>query len=182
MNSLIVTAKRVFTDARATGISNETINGMIEIFEKKKALAAVAADKNAASTGLDVGSIRDIFTRKSKDSSTCTRSIDVQLTSSDKSALVNYAEFCHRVACLMSFGSSGPLALRYDVRKWSILRSPFVDKTSFKQYERRTYKRLVRVYNAHPSLHQKYLWYIQHHLPSAVEFSSTVYEYEPLKE
>ncbi|KGG51646.1 mitochondrial of 30S ribosomal protein S10 [Mitosporidium daphniae] len=154
MNSLIVTAKRVFTDARATGISNETINGMIEIFEKKKALAAVAADKNAASTGLDVGSIRDIFTRKSKDSSTCTRSIDVQLTSSDKSALVNYAEFCHRVACLMSFGSSGPLALRYDVRKWSILRSPFVDKTSFKQYERRTYKRLVRVYNAHPSLHQ----------------------------
>lgn len=173
ISSNIFFLKRYYSNNNLFGLKLpfEVVTRLINIFEKQN---RVIPDLIAS----DVKSL-DIFSQK-KGSSIFTSSIDVQLTSSEKIALVNYAEFCHRVACLMGFNSTGPRTLRYDIKKWSILKSPFIDKTSFKQYERRTYKRLIRISNAHPALHQNFLWYIQHHLPSDVEFSSTIFEYESI--
>lgn len=43
-----------------------------------------------------------------------------------------------------------PVPLPTKTEKYSVLRSPHVDKTSFEQFEIRTHKRLVDIYDHNP--------------------------------
>jgi len=44
----------------------------------------------------------------------------------------------------------GPVPLPTKIEKYSVLRSPHVNKTSFEQFEIRTHKRLVDIYEHTP--------------------------------
>jgi small subunit ribosomal protein S10 len=42
---------------------------------------------------------------------------------------------------------SGPIALPIKIEKWTVLRGPHIDKKAREQFERRTYKRVLDIYN-----------------------------------
>jgi small subunit ribosomal protein S10 len=42
---------------------------------------------------------------------------------------------------------SGPVPLPTRIRRWTVLRGPFIDKTSREQFEMRTHKRLLDIHD-----------------------------------
>ena len=45
---------------------------------------------------------------------------------------------------------SGPVPLPTEIAKWTVLRSPFIDKDSREQFEIRTHKRLIDIVDPNP--------------------------------
>ena len=45
---------------------------------------------------------------------------------------------------------AGPIPLPTDLNKWTVLRSPHVDKKSREQFETRVHKRLIDIYDSTP--------------------------------
>ncbi len=45
---------------------------------------------------------------------------------------------------------AGPIPLPTDLNKWTVLRSPHVDKKSREQFEMRIHKRLIDIHNSTP--------------------------------
>ena len=45
---------------------------------------------------------------------------------------------------------SGPIPLPTRVERYTVLRSPFIDKKSREQFEMRTHKRIIDIYEANP--------------------------------
>jgi len=105
-------------------------------------------------------------------------SIHVTLFSYDASILTQFTEFTRRAGLCMGFIVPNAHALKNRTTKWSVLASPHVHKTTWSQFERRTKSRLVTIGNAHPDLVEKYLWYIQYHLPSTIWMNARVYHYD----
>jgi small subunit ribosomal protein S10 len=45
---------------------------------------------------------------------------------------------------------SGPIPLPTRMERFTVLRSPFIDKKSREQFEMRTHKRIIEIYDANP--------------------------------
>jgi len=55
-----------------------------------------------------------------------------------------------KIARDMGARVSGPIPLPVKIQKYTVLRGPHVDKTSREQFESRTHKRLIDMYNLSP--------------------------------
>lgn len=105
-------------------------------------------------------------------------SIHLNLFAYDTSILTQFTEFSRRVGLSMGFVVPNAQTLKNKVKRWSVLASPHVHKTTWSQFERRIRRRLVTIENAHPDLMEKYLWYIRYHLPSTMWMEARMYHYE----
>lgn len=93
----------------------------------------------------------------------------------------NFARFIQAAACTAHIYSP-PIAWQpYDVARWSVLRSFFVHKRAWSQFERRTFTRVVHLYDVHPDIVSKFMWYAKRNAPADIFITFKKYEYLPLK-
>lgn len=76
--------------------------------------------------------------------------IRIKLKSFDHKILDKSVKDIVRTAKMTGAKVVGPVPLPTRIEKYSILRSPHVNKTSFEQFEIRTHKRLVDIYEHTP--------------------------------
>ncbi|KAJ2804624.1 mitochondrial 37S ribosomal protein rsm10, partial [Coemansia helicoidea] len=80
----------------------------------------------------------------------------------------------------MGVSCSGAVPMPTVVRRWTVLRSPFVHKSSMEVFERRTRKRVLFVRDSDPEVVAKWLAYIHDNIPVGIGMKYWLHEHEPL--
>ncbi|KAJ2231972.1 mitochondrial 37S ribosomal protein rsm10 [Coemansia sp. RSA 485] len=91
-----------------------------------------------------------------------------------------YMNFCRKAAHSMGIPCTGTICLPRVIRRWTVLKSPFVHKSAMEVFERRTHKRLLVVRDADPEVVKKWLDYINKNIPIGLGMKYSLTEYEPL--
>ena len=91
----------------------------------------------------------------------------------EPSVLDNYTRFVQAVARKMGVTVSGTVPLPRRIRRFTVLRSPHIDKKSREQFEMRTSARLIQVVNTAPEVATTFVKYVEEHLPSGVALRVT---------
>ncbi|KAJ2133526.1 mitochondrial 37S ribosomal protein rsm10 [Coemansia sp. RSA 1807] len=91
-----------------------------------------------------------------------------------------FTKWCCKAAFHMKMPCSGVIFMPRKIRRWTVLKSPFVHKSSQEVFERRTYKRVVYIYDSNPEVVQKWLDYIGQNAVAGVGMKYWLNEYEPL--
>lgn len=65
-----------------------------------------------------------------------------------------YADFLLRAAFYLKIPAKGPSPLPRKYKKWTVIRSPFVQAKSKQNFERVTYRRVIKLYDANPEVVQ----------------------------
>ncbi|KAJ2725394.1 mitochondrial 37S ribosomal protein rsm10 [Coemansia sp. Benny D115] len=91
-----------------------------------------------------------------------------------------YLDFCRKAAFHMGIPCTGTICLPRVVRRWTVLKSPFVHKSAMEVFERRTHKRLLVVRDADPQVVKKWLEYINKNMPAGLGMKYWMTEYETL--
>lgn len=99
---------------------------------------------SAGSTSPEPGHTRRRQTRRQ---ATPRQRIRIRLKAYDHKVLDDAAKRIIEVAERTGAEVKGPIPLPTDKAKWTVMRSPFIDKDSREQFEMRTHKRLVDVIN-----------------------------------
>jgi len=77
-----------------------------------------------------------------------TERIRIRMEAYDPRALDASAKEIVEQACSTNARVSGPIPLPTRVERYTVLRSPHIDKKSREQFEMRTHKRLIDIYEA----------------------------------
>lgn len=91
-----------------------------------------------------------------------------------------YMDFCRKAAYHMGIPCAGAVALPKVLRRWTVLKSPFVHKSAMEVFERRTHKRLLVLRDADPEVVKKWIKYVNDNIPVGIGMRYTMTEYEPL--
>ncbi|KAI9503223.1 ribosomal protein S10 domain-containing protein [Coemansia spiralis] len=91
-----------------------------------------------------------------------------------------YMDFAIRAAYHMGIPIAGPVSMPVQIRRWTVLKSPFVHKSSMEVFERRTHKRVLILYDANPEVVKKWLDYINENIPVGIGMKYWLTEHEPL--
>jgi len=103
-----------------------------------------AASAGSTSPGPGPGHTRGRQTRRQ---AVPRQRIRIRLKAYDHKVLDDAAKRIIEVAERTGAEVKGPIPLPTDKAKWTVMRSPFIDKDSREQFEMRTHKRLVDVIN-----------------------------------
>ncbi|KAJ3365022.1 mitochondrial 37S ribosomal protein rsm10 [Allomyces arbusculus] len=94
-------------------------------------------------------------------------------------AQVNFfGHFVQRAAQVLDLCIEGPTPLPHHVRRWTVLTSPFKYKKFQEAFERRTFKRLIKIYAASPDAVDKFLLYLTEVAPAGIGMRVVRYERE----
>ncbi|KAJ3363980.1 mitochondrial 37S ribosomal protein rsm10 [Allomyces javanicus] len=94
-------------------------------------------------------------------------------------AQVNFfGHFVQRAAQALDLCIEGPTPLPHHVRRWTVLTSPFKYKKFQEAFERRTFKRLIKIYAASPDAVDKFLLYLTEVAPAGIGMRVVRYERE----
>ncbi|PVV03033.1 hypothetical protein BB560_002499 [Smittium megazygosporum] len=91
-----------------------------------------------------------------------------------------YADFVRKAAYSMNIPCSETIHLPMKIKKWNALKSPFVHKSAIEIFERRTYTRMLKVYDVNIDTLNKLLEYVELNTPYGLGMKSRVFEYMPL--
>ncbi|OMH80026.1 37S ribosomal protein S10, mitochondrial [Zancudomyces culisetae] len=89
-------------------------------------------------------------------------------------------DFCRRAAHSMNLPCTGTIRLPVHIKRWTVLKSPFVHKAAMEVFERRTHKRLLQIYDADLEVAKKWIEYIETNIPGGIGMKSRIFEYESL--
>ena len=73
--------------------------------------------------------------------------IRIRLKAYDHRVLDQAADKIVDTARRTNASTAGPIPLPTEINRWTVIRSPFIDKDSREQFEVRTHKRLIDVYD-----------------------------------
>lgn len=105
----------------------------------------------------------------------------INIKSFDSNVLEYTVEKIKRMASLSGIVTlTGPIPLPKNVKKWTVLRGPHIDKKSREQFEMITYRRMLIIKDTNPVLIKLFLQYIKKNIPIGVGVSFKEYSYEPL--
>jgi small subunit ribosomal protein S10 len=76
--------------------------------------------------------------------------IRIRLKAYDHRVLDQAADKIVETARRSNARTAGPIPLPTDFEKWTVIRSPFIDKDSREQFEMRTHKRIVDILDPNP--------------------------------
>lgn len=71
--------------------------------------------------------------------------------------------------------------LSYETKRWTLNRSPFVHGRHQDQFELRTYKRTLELYDADMETIRRWMHYVCLNMPAGVGFEYTLKRREPLR-
>ncbi|KAI8324530.1 ribosomal protein S10 [Martensiomyces pterosporus] len=92
-----------------------------------------------------------------------------------------YMTFCRKAAQHMGIPCTGAVRLPRVIRRWTVLKSPFVHKSAMEVFERRTYKRVMVIKDADPEVVKKWLEYIAKNIPAGLGMKYWLTEYESME-
>ena len=76
--------------------------------------------------------------------------IRIRLKAYDHRVLDQAADKIVDTARRTNASTAGPIPLPTEINRWTVIRSPFIDKDSREQFEIRTHKRLIDVLDPNP--------------------------------
>ncbi|KAI0349835.1 ribosomal protein S10 [Trametes cingulata] len=79
-----------------------------------------------------------------------------------------FVHFAGHAASALGIPVSKPVHLPTQRRLWTVIRGPFVHKKSQENFERRTHKRLIKAWDAHPDVVDMLIQYLEKHLAAGV--------------
>lgn len=91
------------------------------------------------------------------------------------------ANFLMRAAFYLGIPAKGPTPMPGKVKRWTVIRSPFVHAKSKENWERRTYRRSIKLYDANPEVVQILLAIAAKHSMAGVGVKAVTYTHETLE-
>jgi ribosomal protein S10 len=107
-------------------------------------------------------------------------SCDLQLRSYNVRNIEFFADFALRAAYYLDLPASGPVPLPRITERWTVPRSNFVHKKSQENFERITFRRLVKIQDGHPETVQIWLAFLKKHAYYGIGMKVNVWEYDRL--
>lgn len=89
-----------------------------------------------------------------------------------------YCNFILRVAFYLQIPVKGVTPLPRRTERWTVIKSPFVHAKTKENFERRTHKRLIKLYDANPETVQLFLATVRKYCISGVGMKAEVYNHE----
>ena len=105
---------------------------------------------------------------------------DLQLRSFSVRNVEFMADFAMRAAYYLNLPASGPTPLPKKRKRWTVLRSNFVNKKSQENFEQITLRRLVQIQDGDPETVQIWLAFLRKHQLYGVGMRANIWQYEPL--
>ncbi|KAI8866576.1 ribosomal protein S10, partial [Ramicandelaber brevisporus] len=105
---------------------------------------------------------------------------EVQLIAHELGKIDFYADFARRAAYHLGLPCSSTIKLPTDIQRWTVLRSPFVHKSSLENFERRTHKRQLTIKDGDVEVVKKWVDYIKVNMPTSLACRVRYYTYETL--
>lgn len=106
--------------------------------------------------------------------------LDIQLRSYEVNSLEFFADYIQRVAFYLGIPMTGPKPLPKRHETWTVIRSPFVHAKSKENFERFTYKRLLRCWDANDEVLELLLAYISKYSMAGVGVKCNLFKREPI--
>ena len=78
--------------------------------------------------------------------------IRIRLKAYDHRVLDQAAEKIVETAQRTNASTAGPIPLPTEISRWTVIRSPFIDKDSREQFEMRTHKRIIDILDPNPKV------------------------------
>ena len=78
--------------------------------------------------------------------------IRIRLKAYDHRVLDKAAEKIVETARRTNASTAGPIPLPTEINRWTVIRSPFIDKDSREQFEMRTHKRIIDILDPNPKV------------------------------
>lgn len=107
-------------------------------------------------------------------------SAQLHLRSYEVPRLTFFADFAMRAAWHLDLVARGPVPLPKKTERWTVPRGPFVHKKTQENFERVTYKRVIKIEDAHPKAVERWLSYLQANAMPGVGLKVNTYAFEAL--
>ncbi|KAH0565798.1 mitochondrial 37S ribosomal protein rsm10 [Trichoglossum hirsutum] len=107
-------------------------------------------------------------------------SCDLQLRSYNVRNIEFFADFALRAAYYLNLPASGPVPLPRITERWTVPRSNFIHKKSQENFERITFRRLVKIMDGHPETVEIWLAFLKKHAYYGIGMKANVWEYDRL--
>ncbi|KAI0776872.1 ribosomal protein S10 [Trametes elegans] len=91
-----------------------------------------------------------------------------------------FVHFASHAAAALGIPISKPVHLPTQRRLWTVIRGPFVHKKSQENFERRTHKRAIKAWDAHPETVDLLVQYLEKHLAAGVGMRTTRWTRAPV--
>ncbi|KAG0034417.1 mitochondrial 37S ribosomal protein rsm10 [Podila clonocystis] len=91
-----------------------------------------------------------------------------------------FADFARRAAAALEMPCSGVIPLPVQTSKWTVNKSPFVQKKAQETFERKTHKRLLAIKDTHPDVVRRWVQFLNQNSLAGVGIRVTVWENEEL--
>ena len=91
-----------------------------------------------------------------------------------------YTDFAQRAAGALKMPCSGRIPRETIKERWTVPRASFVYHKAQDQFERRTHRRAINIYNTSPETLNIWLAYIYRRAPSFVKFKTQLVVYEDM--
>ncbi|KAJ3322110.1 mitochondrial 37S ribosomal protein rsm10 [Boothiomyces sp. JEL0866] len=88
--------------------------------------------------------------------------------------------FARYSAHQMSLPTSEIIHLPTKIKKWTVMKGPFVHAKSKQVFERKTYKRLIQVFDSHPESLKEWIKYVNESLPAGIDLETERFERKSL--
>lgn len=106
---------------------------------------------------------------------------EIRLASFTTKDLEFFSDFILRAAFYLGIPAKGPTPLPRKVKRWTVIRSPFVMAKTKQNFERITYRRQIKLYDANPETIQILLSVANKHSIAGVGSKATLYTHENLE-
>ncbi|CCH62854.1 hypothetical protein TBLA_0I01950 [Henningerozyma blattae CBS 6284] len=107
---------------------------------------------------------------------------NLQLRAYDYENLDFYCDFILRCGFYLGIPLTGPKPLPIKRERWTVIKSPFANAKKKENFERKTYKRLIRVWDTNLDLLQFFIAYISKYGITGVGLKCNIFESMSLEE
>lgn len=104
----------------------------------------------------------------------------LQLRSYDVHSLEFFADFAMRSAYHLNLPAKGPVPMPKKIERWTVPRGPFVHKKTQENFERITYKRMIKVADGHPEVVERWLSYLNTNAMPGIGMKANTYTHDSL--
>ena len=91
-----------------------------------------------------------------------------------------FVHFASHAAAALGVPLSKPVHMPTQRRLWTVLRGPFVHKKSQENFERRTHRRVVKAWDAHPDVVDMLVQYLEKHIAPGVGMRAVKWQRAPV--
>ena len=89
-----------------------------------------------------------------------------------------FADFAMRAAYHLELPARGPVPMPKKTERWTVPRGPFVHKKTQENFERITYKRMIKISDGHPEVVERWLSYLNTNVMPGVGLKANTFTFD----